>query len=82
MVCNSDCVLAICLWSTGELAYRNLELIGTMPDKYQVWLGGPRVKDYDYDDGFHCPNSERATGSGLSLVERVSASEGAPANIC
>jgi hypothetical protein len=53
--------------------------INIMPDKYRLWFGGPRVKDYDDDDGLHRPSTqERASGSGISQEERVSVPKGAP----
>ena len=45
MDCSSSCILAIRLWGTGELVYRNLELINIMPDRYRLWLGGPEAND-------------------------------------
>ena len=50
--CSSTCILAIRIWSTGELAYRNLELIDLMPEKYKMWLGGPKADFTEDSDGF------------------------------
>ena len=79
MECSSTCILAIRIWSTGELAFRNLELISLMPEKYQLWLGGPRAEHTEDSDGSHRQRAQgRASGSGLSQEERVSAPRGAP----
>ena len=77
MDCPTDCILAIRLWGTGELVYRNPKLIGVMPEKYRLWLSG--YVDYDDHYGFHRPRAhDRASGSGLSREDRVSVPEGAP----
>ena len=74
---SSKCILAIRFWSIGEIAYRNSALINLMPEKYRLWLGGPRAGRTDDSDGSYRTQG-RASGSGLSLEERVSVPEGAP----
>ena len=52
MDCSSDCILAIRIWNTGELAYRNSVAIDLMPEKYKMWLGGPKADFTEDSDGF------------------------------